>query len=113
MEIAHDDSKVGGHVLAKDTNGILHDITRPSFEDDEDTERYWTNLAKVFLQGKTIKTARYMTKKEAEEFGWYHRPIIVYFTDGTDFIVQSDDEGNNGGVLNVSDEDISILPVMR
>jgi len=49
------------------------------------------------LIGKTISRCSYMTGKEAEDFGWYKRPLIIEFSDGSMLIPQMDDEGNDGG----------------
>ena len=52
-----------------------------------------------FLIGKTIKYIRYMTNKETDNFGFYKRPLIIYFDDHSFLIPQSDDEGNDGGAM--------------
>lgn len=49
------------------------------------------------LRGKKIDSCRYMTREEADQFGWYKRPLIIMFTDESYIILQSDDEGNDGG----------------
>jgi hypothetical protein len=49
------------------------------------------------LRGKKINSCRYMTREEADQFGWYKRPLIIVFTDESYIILQSDDEGNEGG----------------
>ena len=51
------------------------------------------------LQGKTIQIVRQMTDKEASAIGWFHKPTVIQFTDGTLLIPQSDPEGNNGGAM--------------
>ena len=51
------------------------------------------------LKGKTIESVRYMTDEEMESAMWYKRPVVITFTDGTLLIPQSDDEGNDGGVI--------------
>ena len=33
------------------------------------------------LRGKKIDSCRYMTREEADQFGWYKRPLIMMFTD--------------------------------
>ena len=38
-----------------------------------------------------------MTREEADQFGWYSRPLIIVFTDESYIILQKDDEGNDGG----------------
>ena len=53
------------------------------------------------LKGKKIDSCRYMTREEADEFGWYKRPLIMMFTDRTYLLLQSDDEGNDGGAAYV------------
>ena len=54
------------------------------------------------LKGKKVDSCRYMTKEEADDFGWYKRPLCIVFTDGTYLVLQSDDEGNDGGSVSVS-----------
>lgn len=51
----------------------------------------------IFMEGKTIKCIRFMTEKENAFFGFYKRPLIFLFDDGTFYIPMSDDEGNDGG----------------
>ena len=72
----------------------------------------WNKKVKEFLVGKTIKSVRYMTDEEMEDFMWYRKPVIIDFTDGSWIIPQSDDEGNNGGALYTSDEKMSIIPAI-
>jgi hypothetical protein len=49
------------------------------------------------LRDKKIDSCRYMTREEADAFGWYKRPLAIMFSDGTYLVLQSDDEGNDGG----------------
>ena len=49
------------------------------------------------LKGKKIDSCRYMNREEADQFGWYKRPLIIFFTDGSYLMLQCDDEGNDGG----------------
>lgn len=51
------------------------------------------------LTGKTISRCSYMTEENAKDFGWYKRPLIIEFTDGSMLIPQMDDEGNDGGAV--------------
>lgn len=53
----------------------------------------------MFLVGKKISSVRYMSKVEADNFGWHKRPLVIRFTDGTVLLSQSDDEGNDGGAM--------------
>ena len=72
----------------------------------ETIEQFWNKRAKV-LVGKTIKEVRYMTDKEAEDFMWYKKPIVIVFTDGSYIIPQMDDEGNDGGSVYGSDDKLT------
>lgn len=49
--------------------------------------------------GKTVRFIRFMSQEEADDFGFYNRPPVIEFTDGSCIIAQSDDEGNDGGSL--------------
>lgn len=51
------------------------------------------------LVGKTIRSVFYMGAGDMENMGWYKRPVVIQFTDGTFIIPQRDDEGNDGGAL--------------
>lgn len=60
---------------------------------DEEHSARFTKM----LKGKRIDSCRYMTIDEADQFGWYARPLIIVFSDKSYIILQSDDEGNDGG----------------
>ena len=51
------------------------------------------------LQGRKIIEVRYMTKKEADDWGWYSRPIVMFLDDKSFLIPMRDDEGNDGGAI--------------
>jgi len=72
----------------------------------------WNRKVSDFLVGKTIKSVRYMTHEEMEDFMWYKKPVIIKFTDGSYIIPQKDDEGNDGGALFTSDDDLDVIPVI-
>lgn len=73
-------------------------------------DKKWNDEANKMLKGKTIKECRYLTKEEAEEMGWYKRPVVIFFTDGTHMFPMSDDEGNDGGAMAVGQKDV--LPTL-
>lgn len=51
------------------------------------------------LKGRKIIEVRYMTRKEADDWGWYKRPL-VFLLDNKSFLVpMRDDEGNDGGAI--------------
>lgn len=64
-----------------------------------DIEKTWTNYAKERLVGKKIKSVRYLTNGEADDLGWYKRPLVIELNDGSLILPSMDDEGNNGGAL--------------
>ena len=49
------------------------------------------------LSGRTVKSVRRLDKEEMEAMDWYKNPLVLIFKDGTQLILQSDDEGNDGG----------------
>jgi hypothetical protein len=59
---------------------------------------YWNKKAEA-LKGKKIAVARYMTKEEADHFGWNQVPLVIQFTDGSTLFASRDDEGNGAGAL--------------
>lgn len=71
------------------------------------TEQFWNKRAKS-LVGKTIKECRYMTDKEVDDFGFYKKPVVILFTDGTYIIPMMDDEGNDGGSIYGSDDSLNL-----
>lgn len=65
----------------------------------EKLTRKWADLGTEKLKGKTIEGIRYLTDSEKEGLMWYKNAPVIVFTDGTQIVAQSDDEGNDGGVL--------------
>jgi hypothetical protein len=79
------------------------------------SDEYWAKEANKALKGKTVQMVRYMSKEEAEDMGWYSRPVVIQFTDGTLMFPSADDEGNDGGAFfgqSPSGKDIT-MPVLR
>lgn len=76
------------------------------------SQQKWEADIKNFLRGKTIKTVRYMSEEEAKQYDWYSRPLAIFFTDGTFIFPMMDDEGNDGGALATSDDQLPVIPVM-
>jgi hypothetical protein len=73
----------------------------------------WEFRIRTQLKGKTIADVRYMTEDEAREMMWYHRPLVIIFTDGSYIFPSQDDEGNDGGAMYTSFEKLPVIPVMR
>jgi hypothetical protein len=63
-------------------------------------EAYWTNQAKK-LVGKTITGVRYLSREETLENYWERRPIGIELDNEYWIVPKSDDEGNEGGGLDV------------
>ena len=59
----------------------------------------WKNRLSPEILGQRIVRMHYMSKKDAEELGWYKRPLMLMLENGTWIIPQQDDEGNDGGAL--------------
>ena len=62
-----------------------------------------------YLQGKTIKEVTWLSDDEMKETGFYKRPVVIEFTDGSFIIPQEDDEGNDGGSMYYQDEKVSTV----
>tara|TARA_A100001388_G_scaffold69600_1_gene49299 strand:- start:1226 stop:1474 length:249 start_codon:yes stop_codon:yes gene_type:complete len=76
-------------------------------------ENHWNEQARQVLEGKKIVSVRYMSNQEAEENGFDNRPVSFKLDTGEIIVVQSDDEGNNGGSLCVIKKGkIKILPTI-
>lgn len=71
----------------------------------------WEERVKKALVGRTIVGVEWMTEEEAGESGWYSRPPILILDDGHSIYPMADDEGNNGGALATTYEDLSTVPV--
>ena len=75
-------------------------------------EIQWIQRISKLLVGKKIVKVEYMNQADAEEQGWYKRPIQIRLEDGTWLTPSQDDEGNDGGALFTSDENLPTIPVI-
>lgn len=75
---------------------------------------HWNKQCTDFLEGKTIKHVRYMTRSELVKVGsdWIHVPLVIIFTDGSYIFPMRDDEGNDGGSLATSDKNLLTIPTI-
>lgn len=78
--------------------------------DDKAIRKSWNKTAKDLLEGRTIKSVRYLTEREAEtNLGWTNSTVLITLDNGVQIVPSADDEGNNGGALFV---DGDVLPVI-
>jgi len=63
-------------------------------------------------QGKKIVNVRYMSDEEREAYGWAHRPMVIFFDDGSYLFPMSDDEGNEAGALCTSHDNLQTIAVI-
>jgi hypothetical protein len=80
--------------------------------EEQKLELAWIKKISKLLVGKKIVRIQYMTEKDAEEQGWYRRPIQIRLEDGTWLTPSQDDEGNDGGSLFTNSKDLPTIPVI-
>ena len=73
-------------------------------KETKDLETFWNKRARQVLLGQTIVSVNYMSEENAEQMGWYKRPIVFKLSNGTICYLSCDDEGNDGGALFFSDK---------
>ena len=73
----------------------------------------WNKKANDLLLGKKIVKVEYMDTEEADNYMWNKRPVTFMLDNDTRVMIQSDDEGNDGGALWIGSKDVEeILPVL-
>ena len=77
------------------------------------TDHQWQKAVAHHLVGQKIVSVSFMSKTEAEEWGWYNRPIQLMLSDGHQLLISQDDEGNDGGSIFTSYKDLPIIPTLR
>lgn len=73
----------------------------------------WEKDVKDLLVGKKIVKVEWMSNKEAEDCGWYSRPIALLLDSGVWIYPMRDDEGNDGGALATSADNMPVIPVFQ
>ena len=79
---------------------------------DKELIQAWEAKVKKKLEGRKIVEVRYLTEKEKDDAGFYHRSLVLFMDDGSYIFPQSDDEGNDAGAFCTSWEDMPIIPVI-
>ena len=77
------------------------------------TEEKWIKEISSKLVGKKIVKIEYMPESEMAENDWYDSPICILLDDGAWLIPMTDDEGNDGGSMMTTYEDLPVIPVMK
>jgi hypothetical protein len=77
------------------------------------TDKQWQKAVAHHLVGQKIVSVSFMSKTEAEEWGWYSRPIQLNLSDGHQLLISQDDEGNDGGSVFTTYEDLPVIPTLR
>ena len=75
-------------------------------------EQYWTELTAKHLVGKKIIKVEYFPKDMMEDMMWHSRPITLHLDDGSIITPQMDDEGNDGGAMLTTFEELQVIPVI-
>jgi len=78
----------------------------------ENPEAHWTELISDKLVGKKIVDVQYVTQDEVDDQDWSRRPIAIQLDDGNWLVPMSDDEGNDGGSITTTFEDLQVIPVL-
>jgi len=76
------------------------------------SEQEWIESISKHLVGKTIVQIAYVSEEEAKTMYWHRRPVALRLDDGTWITPMSDDEGNDGGALTTSLEELPTIPVL-
>ena len=80
--------------------------------DGKPVEQYLTELTAKHLVGKKIVKVEYFPKDMMEDMMWHSRPIAIHLEDGNIITPQMDDEGNDGGAMLTTFEDLGTIPVI-
>ena len=77
------------------------------------TEKQWRDKVAKHLVGRTIVDVFYLVPKEADDMMWTSRPIVLRLDNDKFLFPMMDDEGNDGGALATTIEELTVIPVMR
>ena len=80
--------------------------------DGKPVEQYWTELTAKHLVRKKIIKVEYFPKDKMDDMMWHSRPITLHLDDGSIITPQMDDEGNDGGAMLTTFEDLGTIPVI-
>ena len=75
--------------------------------DEQQREEFAT--IKKRLVGRTITSVLYLPEEDADEMDWFYRPIVLKLDDGSHLFPMCDCEGNDGGALATSYDDLPVI----
>ena len=78
----------------------------------EEVEKYWTDKISENLIGRKITKVEYIDDKEMEDNMWYKRPVAICLDNKYWLIPMMDDEGNDGGAISTTFDDLGTIPVI-
>jgi hypothetical protein len=64
-------------------------------------ETNWTNAAIKALVGRKIVAVEYLSKETCDALDWWESGVVLILDNGSEVLVQADDEGNGPGALNI------------
>lgn len=78
----------------------------------KDYRPQWVKEVGKHLQGRTIKSVRYLTDKEMESLDWYASAVVLILDNGQLLWASQDDEGNGPGAIFTTIEELPVIPVV-
>jgi len=73
---------------------------------------YWKDIANKHLVGKKIIAVRYLSNDDLEFFMWHSAPLEIQLEDGHWLTPSTDDEGNDGGAVFTTYEELPCIPTI-
>ena len=81
------------------------------FAKKPEAERQQYFIDNAGIEGAKIVKVEYLGQKQTDEMGWSQKGMVLVLDNGKQVWVQSDDEGNNAGMLVVIDPDGKEHPI--
>ncbi len=82
----------------------------------EANKQKWTRIVAKHLVGATITNVAYVSDEDCRKLDWYSAPAVLQLMgkDGIAFEIfaMQDDEGNDGGALGTTLEELQTIPVI-
>jgi hypothetical protein len=77
-------------------------------------ETRWTNEATKALVGRKIVAVEYLSRENCDILEWWESGLVLILDDGSNVLVQADDEGNGPGALSIaSDKGEFLIPTIN